>query len=126
VLTTYTLTIGAIPVLLIALPAVLGQNWARVDASGWVTLVWATIVPVYCAWALWSWVNARAGVAHASLFMFLVPIISGVTGWLLLEEHLGIQNLAGAGLVFCALLLARRQTAAAVPTCEPVQSTARS
>ena len=46
----YTLTVGAIPVLLLALPATLAQDWAAVSAAGWAGLGWAIVVPVYVAW----------------------------------------------------------------------------
>lgn len=108
VLTTYTLTAGALPVLLLTLPALLAQEWGRVTFAGWATLLWATIFPVYVAWTLWSWVNARAGVSRTSIFLYLVPVISGVTGWLVLAEGFGVQQVLGALLVLIGLVLSRR------------------
>jgi drug/metabolite transporter (DMT)-like permease len=116
-LTTYTLTIGAVPVLLICLPALLSQDWARVTLAGWAAVVWASIVPVYFAWSVWSWATARVGVARTSVYMYLVPIISGVTSALFLGESFGVQQLLGALLVLGGLALGRRRAVAqpAVP-----------
>lgn len=111
-LTTYTLTIGAMPVLLLTLPSLLAQDWSRVTLTGWAVLAWAAVVPVYVAWALWSWTNARIGVGRASIFMYLVPIIGGATAWLLRGERISIQGALGATLVLAGLVLARRQPAA--------------
>lgn len=108
VLTSYTLTAGALPALLVTLPALLGQEWGRVTPAGWATLLWATIFPVYVAWTLWSWVNARAGVSRTAIFMYLVPVISGVTGRLVLGEGFGVQMALGALLVLIGLALSRR------------------
>jgi drug/metabolite transporter (DMT)-like permease len=107
-LTAYTLTLGAIPTLLISLPALFNQNWAKITGVGWLTLAWSIVVPVYLAWSLWSWVNARIGVARSSIFMYLVPLIGGVTSWLLLGENFGWLKILGAGLVLSGIILARK------------------
>lgn len=53
-ITVCTLTIGAVPVLVLSLPSVLSQDWGRVPAEGWAGLVWSMIFPVYFAWTVWS------------------------------------------------------------------------
>ena len=104
----YTLTIGAIPALLISLPSTLAQDWGRVSAAGWAGLVWSIVVPVYVAWTLWSWAIARAGVARTSVFMYLVPLIGGLASWTVLGEGFGLLKVVGALLVLGGLVLARR------------------
>jgi drug/metabolite transporter (DMT)-like permease len=112
VVTAYTLSIGAVPVLWLSAPALLVQDWGRVDLAGWSVLLWASIFPVYAAWTAWSWATARAGVARTNVFLYLVPIVSGVVAYVLLDEPFGPLKLAGAALVLSGLILARR---AAVP-----------
>jgi drug/metabolite transporter (DMT)-like permease len=112
VVTAYTLSIGAVPVLWLAAPALLVQDWGRVDIAGWSVLLWASIFPVYAAWTAWSWATARAGVARTNVFLYLVPIVSGVVAFFLLGEPFGPVKLAGAALALSGLLVARR---AAVP-----------
>jgi drug/metabolite transporter (DMT)-like permease len=111
VVTAYTLSIGAIPVLWLSAPAVLQQDWSRVDLAGWSVLVWASIFPVYAAWTAWSWATARAGVARTNAFLYLVPVVSGVVAFLLLGEPFGPVKLAGAALALSGLVLARRSGA---------------
>ncbi len=108
-LTAYTLTIGAIPVLLLTFPALLSQDWNRIRPDGWLALGWSIVFPVYFAWTVWGWVNQRLGVARTATFMFLVPIIGGVTSWLLLGESFGFLKLVGAGITLLSLVLVRRQ-----------------
>ena len=108
VVTAYTLSIGAVPVLWLSAPALLVQDWGRVDLAGWSVLLWASIFPVYVAWTAWSWATARAGVARTNVFLYLVPVISGVVAAVLLAEPFGAVKLAGAGLVLSGLVLARR------------------
>jgi drug/metabolite transporter (DMT)-like permease len=108
VITAYTMSIGTIPVILLALPAVFAQEWGAVSPAGWVTLGWSIVFPVYFAWTVWSWASARIGVARTAVFMYLVPIIGGLTSWLLLAEDFGPQKVLGALLTLAGLVLARR------------------
>jgi drug/metabolite transporter (DMT)-like permease len=108
VVTAYTLSIGAVPVLWLSAPALLVQDWGRVDLAGWSVLLWASIFPVYAAWTAWSWASARAGVARTNVFLYLVPVVSGVTAAILLGEPFGPVKLAGAALALSGLVLARR------------------
>ncbi len=106
-ITVYTLTIGAVPVLVLSIPSMLSQDWGRVSAAGWAGLVWSIILPVYVAWTVWSWASARLGVARTSTFMYLVPVIGGMASALLLGEHFGALKVAGALVVLAGLALAR-------------------
>jgi drug/metabolite transporter (DMT)-like permease len=111
VVTAYTLTFGAIPVILCTLPSVLGQDWIRVTPAGWEAFAWTVVVPVYVAWSIWSWTIARVGVGRASLFMYLVPIVGGVASWFVLGEEFGVVKIAGAALTLAGLLIGRRTEA---------------
>lgn len=107
VLTTWTLTAGGLPVIVATLPGLWAQDWSRTDWAGWTGLIWAIVVPVYAAWAVWGWVNGQIGVGRSSLFMFLVPVVGGVAARALLGEGFGPQRLLGAGIVFAGLALGR-------------------
>ncbi len=108
-LTAYTMTCGALPVLLFSIPAVIAQDWSRVSLAGWSALVWSSIFPVYFAWTVWSWASARAGVARTSVFMYLVPMIGGITSWWLLGEDFGPFKLLGGLIILLSLGLMRWQ-----------------
>ena len=115
VVTTYTLTIGAIPALLLSLPTLGTQDWSRITLLGWGALAWSVVLGSYLAWALWNWVIARLGVARAAVFMPLVPVVSGALSWLLLREHFSALKLLGALLTLSGLGLARRADSAPSP-----------
>ncbi len=44
VMMAHTCTLGAFPVLLLAWPAALAQDWTRVSPSAWVSLAWTIVV----------------------------------------------------------------------------------
>lgn len=104
----WTLTIGASPVLLVALPRLPKEDWGAISLTAWLVVAWSTVMPVYVAWTVWAWVNHRDGVARTALFIYLVPIVGGITSWLLLDEGFGLQKVAGALLTIGGLVLARR------------------
>ena len=108
VVTAYTLTIGAVPVLWLGAPALATQDWSRLDLAGVAVIAWSSVFPVYAAWTAWAWATARAGVARTNVFLYLVPVVSGIVSHLLLGESFGPVKLAGAGLALAGLVLVRR------------------
>ncbi len=108
VVMTYTLTIGAVPALALSLPTLPTQGWSRITPLGWSALAWTVVVGVYLAWTLWNWVLARMGAGRAAIFMYLVPVMSGILSWLLLGEHFGMLKVVGAFIILSGLALARR------------------
>jgi drug/metabolite transporter (DMT)-like permease len=119
VMMAYTCTIGALPVLLLAWPAALAQDWMRVSPAAWAALAWTIVVPVYLAWSIWAWVIARAGVGRTSAFMFLVPVAGGVASRLLLGETFDVLKLGGTALILAGLTLVRRAPSPAGPAPGP-------
>jgi O-acetylserine/cysteine efflux transporter len=116
-LTTWSMTVGFVAVLAVALPFVGRQDWSRVDATAWIAMAWCATLPVFVAWTVWAWANARAGVARPSLFMVLTPVVSGITAWWVLDERVRPLQIIGVLLVVSALALgttaARRRAAEA-------------
>jgi drug/metabolite transporter (DMT)-like permease len=119
VVTAWTLTIGAIPILLVTGPSLGNQDWARVGWEGWAILAWSVVFPVYFAWTVWSWVQSRVGVARPVAFMYLVPLVAGAVSFLLAGEGFGWLKIAGAGVVLGGLARSRRQPAPAPSQPQP-------
>lgn len=103
----WTLMAGAIPLLLISLPAAIEQDWGSLDGVVWLSILYLGILPVYVAYILWNFAIARRGVAKATTFSLLVPIVAGVLSFLLLGEPFGPQKLFGAALVMAGLVIVR-------------------
>lgn len=123
--TTYAMTLGAVPTIIIGIPATLAQDWSRITPLGWLTLVWSIAVPVYLAWTIWAWVGKRIGVGRTAVFMYLVPLIGGVTSWLLLGEGFGLLKVLGAALTIAGLALARRAPARRLSRPDPTPADPR-
>ena len=98
---------GAIPLFVIALPGALQQDWLALSGAAWLTIVYLAIFPVYIAYILWNFAIARRGVAKATTFSLLVPIVAGLLSAIFLGEPFGPMKLLGAGLVLTGLVIVR-------------------
>ncbi len=105
--TAYTVLAGSVPLLAVSTPAALAQDWTAVSAWGWFAIVYMVVLPVYVAYMLWNWAIARRGVAAATGFSLLVPIVSGALSALLFDEGFGPAKLLGAALVLGGLIVLR-------------------
>ena len=117
--TAYTLLAGSLPLMAIATPAALAQDWGAISAAGWLGIVYMVVLPVYVAYMLWNWAIARRGAAAATSFSLLVPIASGLLSAWLFGERFGALKLLGAALALAGLAIIR---APARARAEPVES----
>lgn len=109
-LTMWSMSVAYVVVLVVTLPFVGRQDWSRIDAGAWVSMAWAATAPVFIAWTVWAWANSKVGVARPSLFMVLVPVISGMVAWWYLHEQVRVLQVVGVVLVLSGLLVARRRS----------------
>jgi drug/metabolite transporter (DMT)-like permease len=110
--TAYTLLAGSIPLMLIATPAALAQDWGAISLSGWLSIGYMVVLPVYVAYMLWNWAIARRGAAAATSFTLLVPIASGVLSAWWFGEQFDLLKLLGAALVLAGLMIIRARAQA--------------
>ncbi len=106
-LTTWSLSVAYVVVLAVGGPGLQRQQWARIDAGAWLSMLWAIVLPVFVAWSVWSWANKHAGVARPALFLVLVPVVSGIAAWSVLDERVRVLQIVGLAMVVAALLLGR-------------------
>ncbi|MBI2756792.1 MAG: DMT family transporter [Chloroflexi bacterium] len=103
--TAYSLLIGALPLIVLSIPDAVAQDWGAISLATWAAIAYMVALPVYLAYILWNWAIARRGVAAASRWTLLVPILSGVGSALVFGESFGPTKIAGALLVFAGLIL---------------------
>jgi drug/metabolite transporter (DMT)-like permease len=71
-------------------------------------MAWAIIAPVFVAWSAWNWVERHLATYQTAPLLFLVPVISGLTAWLLLDESIRIGQIIGAAAVIAGLIINQR------------------
>lgn len=110
-LTTYAASIAAVLVLVLTAPSLSRQDWASVTPGGWLAMAWVIIGPVFVAWSLWNWVLRRLSPAQVAPLLFTVPVTSGLTAWLFLDEQIALGQIIGTAAVIGGLILNQRSPA---------------
>lgn len=83
------------------------EPWAAWHLTGRLTvaLLYVSFGVTTAGWALWFYVLREAEASVTTAFLFAIPIIGVLAGWLLLNEPLGISLVGGAILVAIGIFL---------------------
>ena len=98
---------GTVPLVVWSGPTLLTVDWRGLGGPVWMALLVSTILPLYLGFWIWNWAVARKGLDHASLYMFVEIVMSGVFARVLLGERFGPLRLLGAAVILVGVVLAR-------------------
>jgi drug/metabolite transporter (DMT)-like permease len=98
---------GTLPLVLWSGHSLRAVDWRGLGPTVWAALLASSILPLYLGFWIWNWAVARKGLDHASLYMFVEIVMSGVFAWGLLGERFGPLRLLGAAVILGGVLLAR-------------------
>jgi drug/metabolite transporter (DMT)-like permease len=98
---------GTLLILAYSLPDMLRQDYARVSATTWTIVVLSAVLPLAVSYRLWLEAVRSLGVAQATSFGFLVPVIAGIASAVLTGERFNAQKLTSAAVVLAGLALIR-------------------
>lgn len=107
-LTTYAASLAAIPILVLTAPSLPQQDWAAITAGGWLAMAWVITGPVFVAWSLWNWVLRHLTPIQVAPLLFTVPVTSGLTAWIFLDEPIALGQVIGTAAVVGGLVLNQR------------------
>jgi drug/metabolite transporter (DMT)-like permease len=103
----YSTLFGAIPLLLIASPSAMEQDWGAISVQSWLVVLYMSIFPVYLAYIAWGWAIRHRGVAISGLTL-LVPVIAGVLSIIFFSEAFGPLKLIGGAVALAGMLVMQR------------------
>ena len=92
----------------LVLPATLRQNWGAVTPRGWFGLVYVVLIGTFLCYLLYSWALSRVESGKVAAFMYLQPVVAGLTSYLLLGETLHGHFVLGGLAVLGGVYLAER------------------
>jgi len=107
-LTSATMTAGAIPLLLIALPEITRIQVREVHPASWAGLVYSTLMALVFGYLVWSRGVREIGSTRTSMYVNLIPVVATATAWVWLGERLSLRQLVGAAAVIAGIALSRR------------------
>ncbi len=102
-----SMTAGTLPLLVWSWPALRAVDWRALPLAIWGQLLLSSILPLYLGFWIWNWAVARKGLDHASLYIFVDIVMSGVFAGALLGERFGPLRLLGAAVILGGIFLAR-------------------
>jgi drug/metabolite transporter (DMT)-like permease len=102
-----SMTIGVLPLVPWAWYDVAATSWTALHPSTWGALLFSAILPVYVGYWIWNWAVAKKGLAHASLYIFVDIVVTGIFAWLFLGERFSGLRVLGALIILAGVRLAR-------------------
>jgi drug/metabolite transporter (DMT)-like permease len=109
-LTAVTMAIGAVPLVIVAIPSLNQQNWTAISMNSWLGLAFSAFFAIGLGYVIWYTGVSRIGSARTSLYDNLVTVFAVASAWILLGENMTVIQIAGAVLVFVSLYAVRRKS----------------
>lgn len=103
VLTAYQMFFGGI--LLLAASLLLENTVPVFTAASVAIILWLAIPASIVQFSVWFYLLQNGNPGKVSAFLFLAPFFGVITGWLLLDEKIGISLLIGGTLIFAGIFL---------------------
>ena len=99
---------GGLAMLPLALPSALKQDWGAISPRAWLGLAYVVLVGTFLCYLLYYWALSRVESGKVAAFMYLQPVVAGITSYLLLGETLRGHFLLGGMAVLAGVFLAER------------------
>jgi drug/metabolite transporter (DMT)-like permease len=103
---TFTATVfryGAVLIVLVALPQLLGLNWSAVPLGAWACVLAVIVLCTAIPYLLNSWALARTHASHVAFYVFLQPVVTTALAIGFLGERLTAKTALAALLIFAGL-----------------------
>lgn len=117
-LSAVTMVGGAVPLVLVSLPALGATRWATIGFGGWSAIAYSGLFALVLAYLFWYRGVKVLGPTRSAMYANLQPIIALGVAWATLHETPHLLQLVGAACIMGGLLLTRMQSAPVNPPCE--------
>jgi drug/metabolite transporter (DMT)-like permease len=98
---------GAVPLLVVASPAIARTAWTTLPAQAWLGIAYSGIFALVIAYLIWYRGIKLIGPTRTSMYSNLQPVFAVLVAWAVLGEVPTLAQGAGAAAVMAGLLLTR-------------------
>jgi drug/metabolite transporter (DMT)-like permease len=123
---TYSISAGAIALVLFAAPTLVQHNWSTTGWITWSGVLYSAILASVVGMYLWGRGVQKLGSTRTVIYGNLSPVIAMMGGWLLLKEHLTLLQITGAFLIVFGIYTSRQSKPHPVPPSSPSMQTPQS
>jgi drug/metabolite transporter (DMT)-like permease len=106
-LSALTMVGGAIPMLVVAAPALVATPWSTVGVGAWSAVAFSGVLALVVAYMFWYRGVRVLGPTRAAMYGNLQPIIALGVAWATLGESPHLPQLAGAAFIMTGLMITR-------------------
>ena len=106
-LSAITMVGGAIPLLVASAPSLIATDWGAVRISGWLALLYASVVSMGIAYLFWYRGLRVLGPTRTAVYSNLQPIIALLVAWAFLNETPTAFQGVGAATIVAGVFLTR-------------------
>jgi drug/metabolite transporter (DMT)-like permease len=103
-----TMVGGAVPLVLVASPALAATDWSAVGAAAWGAIIYSGIGALVIAYLFWYRGVRTLGPTRTAMYGNLQPMIALFVAWLALSEVPTMWQWIGAVTIIAGVLLTRR------------------
>ena len=106
-LSAITMVGGAVPLLIVSMPAIVATNWSQVGTGGWLALFYSSIISMGLAYAFYYRGLRLLGPTRTAVYTNLQPIIALLVAWAFLGENPTMFQGVGAATIIAGVFLTR-------------------
>lgn len=106
-LTTYGVTIGMLPMLILWYKPLVMVNWHSVPLKGYMSIFYSGVFSITLGTLFWNIGVKKVGSTKTAFYSNISPVVSVVLGMLILNESIGLFQVLGAILIFTGLALSK-------------------
>lgn len=100
-----TMAIGTVMIAPGGIPALLHTHFATISWDVWWRLIYATLFPILLTYPVWSYGISSLGAAKASIFSFLVPVLTGLLSVPIVHAVFTRYELIGAAICLAGMIV---------------------
>lgn len=119
--TGYSIALGAVLYVAVAVPTLFTTDWSAISAVSWVLTVLSSLLALVFAYIVWYTAVQRIGSSRTAVYSNLTPIAAMTVAALWLNEPVGMAQLVGVTTILGGVFISRFAPAAsgASKTVEP-------
>ena len=105
-LTAYSMLIGAL-LLTWYIPGLAGVI-RRAPLEATLSIVYLGVFPAACAYVAWAYILSQMTVSRATSFLYIIPVVAVLLGWVWLKEIPTALSLAGGAVALAGVVIVNR------------------